>query len=105
MIRTDGATTAGEPSTAVLNNVQLTAGVDVRMNLSGVNLRAKNNADYGFIPAGYYVADVCSKGESAINLTDLWDVTGAAEPKVIVDVNGSANTKMQVVVTEYIMGA
>lgn len=105
VIRTDGATTAGEPSTAVLNNVQLTAGVDVRMNLSGVNLRAKNNADYGFIPAGYYVADVCSKGESAINLTDLWDVTGAAEPKVIVDVNGSANTKMQVVVTEYIMGA
>jgi hypothetical protein len=105
VIRTDGATTAGEPSTAVLNNVQLTAGVDVRMNLSGVNLRAKNNADYGFIPAGYYVADVCSKGEAAINLTDLWDVTGAAEPKVIVDVNGSANTKMQVVVTEYIMGA
>jgi len=40
-----------------------------------------------------------------VNLTDLWDVTGAAEPKVIVDVNGSGTTKMQVVVTEYIMGA
>jgi hypothetical protein len=103
VIRTDGSTTAGEPSTAVLNNVQLAAGVDVRTNVSGVNLRAKNNADYGFIPAGYYVADVTSKGASSINLTDLWDVTGAAEPKVILDVTGSATTKMQAVVTEYIM--
>ena len=103
VVRTDGSTTAGEPSSAVLNNLQLTAGVDVRMNLGAANLRAKNNADYGFIPVGYYVADVTSKGDAAINLTDLWDVTGASEPKVIVDVNGSATTKMQVVVTEYIM--
>jgi len=105
VLRTDGLTTAGEPSTGVLNNVQLTAGVDVRMNLGAANLRAKNNADYGFIPAGYYVADVCSKGDAAVNLTDLWDVTGASEPKVIVDVNGGASVKMQAVVTEYIMGA
>jgi len=104
-IRTDGLTTAGEPSTGVLNNVQLAAGVDVRMNLAGTNLRAKNNADYGYLNAGYYVADVTSKGSSAINLTDLWDVTGAAEPKLIVDVVGGANVKMQAVVTEYIMAA
>jgi len=104
-IRTDGLTTAGEPSTGVLNNVQLAAGVDVRMNLAGANLRAKNNADYGYINGGYYVADVTSKGSSAINLTDLWDVTGAAEPKLIVDVVGGTNVKMQAVVTEYIMAA
>lgn len=104
-IRTDGLTTAGEPSTGVLNNVQLAAGVDVRMNLAGANLRAKNNADYGYLNAGYYVADVTSKGSSAINLTDLWDVTGAAEPKLIVDVVGGSNVKMQAVVTEYIMAA
>lgn len=103
VVRTDGAVTAGEPSAAVLNNLQLTAGVDVRMNLGAANLRAKNNADYGFIPTGYYIADVTSKGDAAINMTDLWDVTGASEPKVIVDVNGSSTTKMQVVVTEYIM--
>jgi hypothetical protein len=104
-VRTDGLTTAGEPSTGVLNNIQLAAGVDVRMNLAGANLRAKNNADYGYINGGYYIADVTSKGASAVNLTDLWDVTGAAEPKLILDVVGGANVKMQAVVTEYIMAA
>lgn len=103
VIRTDGSTTAGEPSTAVLNNVQLTAGVDVRLNLQGANLRAKNNADYGALLAGYYVADITSKGLAPINLTDLWDVTGAAEPKLVCDVTGGANVKMQAVVTEYIL--
>lgn len=105
VVRTEGLTTAGEPSTGVLNNVQLAAGVDVRMNLGAANLRAKNNADYGYLNAGYYVADVTSKGASAINLTDLWDVTGAAEPKLIVDVTGGSTVKMQAVVTEYIMAA
>lgn len=102
-VRTDGSTTAGEPSTAVLNNAQLAAGVDVRFNLQGANIRAKNNADYGSLLSGYYVLDMCSKGGSPINLTDLWDVTGAAEPKLIADVTGGANVKMQAVITEYIM--
>lgn len=102
-VRTDGSTTAGEPSTAVLNNAQLAAGVDVRYNLQGNNIRAKNNADYGSITAGYYVLDLTSKGQAQINLTDLWDVTGAAEPKLIADVTGGANVKMQAVITEYIM--
>lgn len=103
VVRTDGLTTAGEPSTGVLNNLQLAAGVDVRFNLTGPQLRAKNNADFGFVPAGYYSADVTSKASAAINLTDLWDVQGAAEPKVILDVVGGANVKMQAIVTEYIM--
>lgn len=103
LIRTEGSVTAGEPSVAVLNNLQLTAGVDVRFNLAGTQLRAKNNADYGYMPTGYYVADVTSKGSAATNLTDLWDVTGASEPKVIVDVTGGANVKLQAVVTEFIM--
>lgn len=105
LVRTDGATTAGEPSTAVLNNLQLAAGMDVRVNLQGANIRAKNNADYGAVPSGYYVADITSKGQSAGNLTDLWDVSGAAEPKLIMDVTGGANVKMQAVVTEYILAA
>lgn len=103
LIRTDGSATAGEPSVAVLNNVQLAAGVDVRMNISGANLRAKNNMDIGHITTGYYVADITQKGWAAINLTDLWDVTGAAEPKLILDVTGGATVKMQAVVTEYIL--
>lgn len=103
VMRTDGSTTAGEPSVAVLNNVILGAGVDVRLNLSGAQLRAKNNQDYGLITAGYYIADLTTKADSPINLTDLWDVTGAAEPKLTLDVTGGANVKMQAVVTEYIL--
>lgn len=102
-IRTEGAVTAGEPATTILNNVTLAAGVDVRMNLSGPQLRAKNNADFGSFQAGYYVADLCSKGASPVNLTDLWDVTGAAEPKLILDVTGGANNKVQAIVTEFIV--
>lgn len=102
-VRTDGSVTAGEPSTAVLNNIQLAAGVDVRVNLSAVTLRAKNNMDYGYMTAGYYVADLTTKGSAPANLTDLWDVSGAAEPKLICDVTGGANVKLQAVITEYIM--
>lgn len=103
VVRTDGATTAGEPSTAVLNSLQLVAGVDVRMNLNGPQLRAKNNCDLGYLLAGYYVADVTDKGGAARNLTDLWDVSGVSEPKLVMDVTGGANVKMQAVVTEYIL--
>lgn len=102
-IRTDGSTTAGEPSAAVLNNVILQAGVDVRMNLGAANLRAKNNADCGQMTAGYYVADVARRGTAPIALSELWDVSGAAEPKLVLDVTGGANVNMQAVVTEYIM--
>lgn len=103
LVRTDGTTTAGEPSTTVLNNAQLAAGVDVRFNISGPQLRAKNNADFGAFTAGYYVLDLTSKGQAAINLTDLWDVSGAAETKLILDVVGGANVKLQAVVTEFIL--
>lgn len=103
LLRTDGSTTAGEPSTAVLNNLQLVSGVDVRCNLQGANLRAKNNADLGYVPAGYYVADVAEHGSSSNSLSELWDVRNQAEPKLIMDVTGGANVKAQAVVTEYIM--
>lgn len=103
VVRTEGSVTAGEPSTAILNNAQLAAGVDVRYNLQGANIRSKNNADYGALTAGYYVLDLTSKGSAPVNLTDLWDVTGAAEPKLIADVTGGASNKLQAVITEYIM--
>lgn len=102
VFRGEGAVTAGEPAIGVFNNIQLAAGIDVRVNLAAANLRAKNNADYGQLTAGYYVADLTSKGRAPISLTELWDVTGAAEPKAIIDVVGGANVKMQAVVTEYI---
>ncbi|CAB4850614.1 MAG: hypothetical protein F2774_06735 [Actinobacteria bacterium] len=101
-IRTEGAVTAGEPSAAVLNNVTLSAGQDVRLNLAGVNLRAKNNADYGQMTAGYYSADLLSKGDHDANMTELWDVTRQAEPVALLDVVGGANNKYQAVITEMI---
>lgn len=103
LIRTEGNVTAGEPSSTILNNVQLAAGVDVRLNLSSAMLRAKNSAEYGFFTPGYYVADLTAKGDALVNLTDLWDVSGASEPKLICDVTGGANNKLQAVVTEFIL--
>lgn len=104
VIRADGSVTAGEPSATVLNNVKLQSGVDVRLDLAAANLRAKNNADFGgTIIGGYYIADVTAKGTGKINLSDLWDVTGQAEPKVILDVTGGANVTITAVVTEYIL--
>lgn len=105
LVRTDGATTAGEPSTAVLNNAQLVSGVDVRMNLSGGQIRALNNLDFGYMVPGYYALDIMQRGSLLGNITDLWDVSGSAEPKLVVDVTGGANVKMQAVVTELIPAA
>jgi hypothetical protein len=101
--RGEGAVTAGEPSAAVFNNFILESGVDVRLNLAAASLRAKNNADYGQLTAGYYVGDVTSTGEGRIKLSDLWDVTGQAQPDTTMDVTGGANVNIQVVVTEYIL--
>jgi len=105
LIRTDGAPTAGEPSVTVLNNVQLVSGVDVRVNMSGPGLRAENNANFGPVLAGYYLADLLAKGGPTVNLTDLWDVTRQAEPRVVLDVVGGANVQVQVVTEEYILAA
>jgi len=101
--RAEGLTTAGEPDTGVFNNMILQSGVDVRLNLAGKNVRAKNNADFGQLTAGYYVGDLCSTGEARIKLSDLWDVTGQAQPDTTMDVTGGANVNIQVVVTEYIL--
>jgi hypothetical protein len=105
-VRTDGSATAGEPSTAVLNNLSLQNGIDVRYNLSARNTRSLNNGTFGLVTSGYYVADFLSRGgEGNSVLSELWDVTGAAEPKAIVDVTGGANVKVQVVTEEYILRA
>lgn len=101
--RAEGLTTALEPDSGVFNNMILESGVDVRLNLAAKNLRAKNNADYGQLTAGYYVGDVTSTGEARIKLSDLWDVTGQAQPDTTMDVTGGANVNIQVVITEYIL--
>lgn len=93
---------SGEPSIAVINNVQAFSGVDVRLNMKGASLRAKNNNDFGFVQPGYYIADFARNGSDGASLSELWDVTNQAEPKISLDVVGSGTTKAQAVVTEYI---
>jgi hypothetical protein len=86
----------------MLNNLQLFSGVDVRLNMSGGALRMKNNNDFGYVQPGYYVADVARNGAVCARLSELWDVTRQAEPKVAMNVTGGANGKAQLVVREYI---
>jgi len=101
LIRTAGGVTDGEPSLQ-LNNVQMVNGVDVRENLTGAMIRAKNNADYGQLTSGYYVCDVLSRGVAPVVLSELWDVSAAAEPKLFLDITGGATVKAQIVTTEYV---
>jgi hypothetical protein len=104
LLRTEGVT-AGEPSAAILNNVTSKASEDVRFNLSGANLRAKNNADYGYVQAGYYVIDPQALGDARQCMTCAWDVTGQPQPQLVVDTTGGANQKIMVATCELILQA
>lgn len=102
IVRTEGNVTAGEPSATVLNSLQVFSGVDIRLRNSAAAVRGQNGNDYGVLTPGYYVADLARNGSGSAKLTELWDVTQQAEPKVSMDVTGGANVKAQVVVTEYL---
>jgi hypothetical protein len=99
LVRTEFAL---NPDVTILNNIQAFSGVDVRVNMKAASLRGKNNDDFGLVPAGYYVLDFARSGSDTASLSELWDVTNQAEPKLSLDVVGSASTKIQAVVTEYI---
>jgi hypothetical protein len=102
LIRTEGNVTAGEPSATMLTNLQAFSGVDVRLNLTAGALRMKNNNDFGYILPGYYAADFSRNGGPIAHLTELWDVTMQAEPKVALNIAGGASNKAQIVVREYL---
>jgi hypothetical protein len=102
ILRCEGLTTAGEPTTGMLNELQAASGVDVRLKMSGNSLRMKNNNDFGYILPGYYIADFTRNGSVCARLSELWDVTKQAEPKVSMNVTGGATGKAQLVVREYI---
>lgn len=102
VVRTEGASTAGEPSAASLNSLRVFSGVDVRVNSLAAAIRGQNNNDFGQLTAGYYIADLSRNGATTAKLSELWDVTRQAEPKISMDITGGANVKAQVVVTEYL---
>ncbi len=102
VLRTEGVATAGEPSVGALNNLQVFSGVDVRHNVKSGSIRALNNADYGFILPGYYIVDLSRNGSPGSHLSELWDVTQQAEPKISMDVTAGVAVKAQVVTTEFL---
>lgn len=102
VLRTEGSVTLGEPTTAMINNAIAASGVDVRINMRGASLRGKNNDDFGVVQSGYYVLDFARNGGSQARLSELWDVTNQAEPKVIMDINGGTGFKVQAVTVEYL---
>jgi len=112
-------TISGEPSNAVLNNVTLQSNQDVRVNLPGTMLQRLNSMDYdptgiltnstgvavsSSVMTGFYSVDLMRNGNMDTNVTNAWDLSGASEAKLVVDVNGTANTFLTVVITEIIRG-
>lgn len=97
------AATNGDPSTAILNNLRLESGVDVRVNLSDQAVLDSMEAEYGVLAqSGYYLLDFIKQGNGPAKLSNLWDVTRQAEPKLFLDVTGAAGSVIQVITTEYI---
>jgi hypothetical protein len=111
------ATINGEPSNAVINNVTLASGVDVRVNLPGPMLQRINGMDYepvsilsnttgagvSSIPVtGLYNIDLMRNGNSDVKVTDAWDLSKASEAKLVLDVTGGAGYQLTIVTTEFI---
>lgn len=104
-LRSEGAVTAGEPSDAVINNVILRSNTDVRLNLPYLDLREANKQDFDIttLPTGICFADLMSFGAQAgVHAADGWDLTGASDARVTLDVTGAANTKVSVLTEELI---
>jgi hypothetical protein len=104
-LRAQGATTAGEPSDAVVNFITLRSGVDVRFSASWNQTVAMIRQDYNVTtrPVGVAVADMTNSGScSGVRATDAWDLTRASECKLVLDVNGGANNQVGIMTTELV---
>ena len=111
------ATINGEPSNAVVNNVTLASGVDVRVNIPGPALQRLGAMDYepvgmmsnatawaaaSMLPTGMYEVDLMRNGAQDVKVTDAWDLSRASEAKLVLDVTGGAGYQITVVTTEFI---
>jgi len=105
LLRTEGSTTAGEPSDSVVSEVTLRSGVDVRLQLSWGSLVRMFQQDYSVVtrPTGIVIADLCSSGASSgVRATDAWDLTRASECKCVLNVAGATAAKVQIMTTELV---
>lgn len=96
--------TAGEPSNAVINRAKLMKGNEVVFDWSGNVIRDQNAADYQVttMPTGLYVLDLMAMGSAAGKLTDCLDLRRSTEEvKLVLDVTGGANVKIDVATLEY----
>ena len=107
VIRAEGAVTAGEPSDAVINNIQLASNTDVRFNLPYLDARAGNKQDYDMttLPTGIVAADLMSGGQQSVRALEGWDLTQASQAKLILDVTGATNTRVTVMTVELLRAA
>lgn len=111
------ATVNGEPSNAVLNNIQLSSNQDVRVNLPAAMLQRMNAVDFdpvgiltnsgavavsSSVMTGFYSVDLMRNGNMDVQATNAWDLSGASEAKLTVDVNGGAGYQLTAIITEII---
>lgn len=111
------ATINGEPSNAVINNIQLASGVDVRVNMPGSMMQRLNATDYtntgiltnttgvassSMTPTGFYDVDLMCNGPRDVAVTNAWDLSKASEAKLVLDVTGGAGYQLTAVTTEFI---
>lgn len=96
------ASSSGEPSDSVLNNVILRSGVDVRINATYQNLRSMNTLDYGIAPpTGYVWGDCMYAGQLAgVRASEGWDLTKASEAKLALDVSAPTSPAVSVMSLE-----
>jgi hypothetical protein len=105
ILRAEGAVTAQEPSDAVINNVILRSNQDVRLNLPYLDLREANKMDYSpsTLPVGIAHADMMAMGsEAGTHAADGWDLTGATQATLTLDVTGATNTKVTIGTVELV---
>jgi hypothetical protein len=103
LLRGAGATTAGEPSDSVLNNVKVQQGNQVLLDVPYADLRAMNAADYevSSIPTGYVLVDFMGMGAPANRLADAMDLRAGQEVNVFLDVTGGTNNVVGITTLEY----
>lgn len=103
MLRGYGATTLGEPSDSVINNVKIQQGNQVYLDMPYATLRAMNAVDMDVtsIPTGFCFVDFMNIGAPATKLADALDMRGGEEIWLYLDVTGGTNNAVDVATLEY----
>lgn len=103
MMRTYGGTTAGEVSNGTLNNAKIMVGNEVKFDLKAGTIRNMMAADINLssIPTGYYLLDFMQMGGVAGKLSDCLDLRRNQQCKLVLDVTGATNAKIDIAAIEY----